>query len=181
MCFTVAFERVSWQSCTTEANQTLLCPLYRRHGSIYFRRNYTFATIGVQASCFVSISGLTKEQLPVQLCLSGILCLRITGLCIAGGGVSFVNDLRRSNDGWQEGMPITECFAICGNSIQRSRWLMSLMISTLRTSVAHSLTLLHVFPKQWRELARQRGSCMDFLRMGWLTPIPKDIQIMTGC
>ena len=67
---------------------------------------YTFSGVGVLAPPFISISGLTSEQLPLDTCPSGLLCLHITGLCVAGGGVTvgaggkgYVLFVRNDNDG----------------------------------------------------------------------------------
>ena len=55
---------------------------------------YTFTAVGSQAPVFVTISGLTAEQLPIATCTSGILCLSIKGLCVAGGGMTVGNAVK---------------------------------------------------------------------------------------
>ena len=49
---------------------------------------YTFTATGLQAPVFVTVSGLTETELPVETCPTGILHLDIEGLSIGGGGVT---------------------------------------------------------------------------------------------
>ena len=60
---------------------------------------HTFAANGTMAPLFVSVCGLTERELPTEQCPSGVLVLKIAGLCIgeasATGTVIFV---RNDND-----------------------------------------------------------------------------------
>ena len=59
---------------------------------MWVKLTYTFAASGTQDPVFVSVSGLTPEQLPIDTCPSGILCLAVKGLCVAGGEVTVGNE-----------------------------------------------------------------------------------------
>jgi hypothetical protein len=48
---------------------------------------YTFSGTGLQAPIFITVSGLTKEELPINTCPYDILHLQVDGLAIGGGGV----------------------------------------------------------------------------------------------
>jgi hypothetical protein len=56
-------------------------------GLLQVKLTYTFTGTGLQAHIFVTVSGLTKEELPIETCPSGILHLEVKGLAIGGGGV----------------------------------------------------------------------------------------------
>jgi hypothetical protein len=49
---------------------------------------YTFNGDGASAPVFVSVNGLTKHELPKEAVPSGLLALKIQGLCVGGSGIN---------------------------------------------------------------------------------------------
>eukprot|EP00978_Attheya_sp_CCMP212_P042288 scaffold255283_cov67-Attheya_sp.AAC.1 len=60
----------------------------KKMSGLRVKLTYTFTATGLMAPVFVTVSGLTAAELPVETCPSGILALEIEGLMVAGGGVT---------------------------------------------------------------------------------------------
>lgn len=49
---------------------------------------YTFSAAGIMALVFITVNGLTEQELPEYQCLS----IKIISLCVRGGGVTLGNE-----------------------------------------------------------------------------------------
>ena len=63
-------------------------------GGLRVRLTFTFTASGLAAPPYVSVSGLTEEELSVELCPDGILACKVPGLCKGG------DDLHNNGYGW---------------------------------------------------------------------------------
>jgi hypothetical protein len=74
---------------------------------------YTFNGAGASAPVFVSVNGLTEHELPKEAVPSGLLALKINGLCVGGTGINlgempagWLVFIRNDNDGKAKGILI---------------------------------------------------------------------------
>ena len=63
-------------------------------GGLRVRLTVTIAALGLAAQPYIAVPGLTDAELSPELCLGGILAIKVPGLCKGGG------DVFNSGFGW---------------------------------------------------------------------------------